>query len=548
MLLVDSLREMEHPAQSTPRGRKAGRVLCFVLTVFLGLGSAGAESLRGDKPQGTPGHDTLSRRVESVLETPGFQAGHWGILVVDRKSGQTIYERDADQLFAPASVTKLFTTAAALVGLGPNHRFQTPLVRRGEIDPKGTLRGDLILIAQGDLAMGGRTGPEGTLVLKDDDHTYADGNLNSQVVPLDPLAGLDDIAREAHAAGIRQVAGDVIVDDRLFAPAESTGSGPRVLSPIVINDNVIDVLAQPAPKAGEPAQITFQPATQFVTMDAHVATVEAGQPAALAVHPVGPWRFAVRGQLPVGHSRVVKLYQVDEPASFARALLIEALRRRGVLVASSILDLNSTAGLTSPIETAKLPRVALYTSPPFSEYIRVTLKVSHNLYASTLPLLLAVRHGRAHALRGPEVARESPAKPGHRPRPDLFWRRSRGDRARSGQSARDGGPVARDGGSTRVCRLRRGIADPGTRRHAGQGGRYRQPRAGARPRQDRNLLRHQRSRWQSRLDEQGAGGLPRDGLGPFPDLRRFRQQCPAQRPPARSFHLRRDRRGRPATG
>ena len=141
----------------------------------------------------------------------------------------------------------------------------------------------------------------------------------SQVVPLDPLAGLDDIAREAQAAGIRQVAGDVIVDDRLFAPAESTGSGPRVLCPIVINDNVIDVLAQPAPKAGEPAQITFQPATQFVTMDAQVATVDAGQPAVLAVHPVGPWRFAVRGQLPVGHSRVVKLYQIDEPASFARA-------------------------------------------------------------------------------------------------------------------------------------------------------------------------------------------------------------------------------------
>ena len=393
MLLVDSLREMEHPAQSAPGGRKAGRVLCLVSTVLLGLGSAGAEPLRGDTPQGTPGHDTLSRRVESVLETPGFRAGHWGILVVDRKTGQTIYERDADQLFAPASVTKLFTTAAALVGLGPNHRFQTPLVRRGEIDPKGTLRGDLILIAQGDLAMGGRTGPEGTLVFKDDDHTYADGNLYSQVVPLDPLAGLDDLAREAQAAGIRQVAGDVIVDDRLFAPAESTGSGPRVLCPIVINDNVIDVLAQPAPKAGEPALITFQPATQFVTMDAHVATVEAGQPAALAVHPVGPWRFAVRGQLPVGHSRVVKLYQVDEPASFARALLIEALRRRGVLVASSVLDLNSTTGLTSPVETAKLPRVALYTSPPFSEFIRVTLKVSHNLYASTLPLLLAVRHG-----------------------------------------------------------------------------------------------------------------------------------------------------------
>ena len=54
-----------------------------------------------------------------VLATPGFQFGHWGVLVIDRKTGQTIYEHNADRFFAPASVTKLFSTAAALVELGP---------------------------------------------------------------------------------------------------------------------------------------------------------------------------------------------------------------------------------------------------------------------------------------------------------------------------------------------------------------------------------------------------------------------------------------------
>jgi len=98
-----------------------------------------------------------------VLATPGFEHGHWGILVVDRKTGQTIYERNPDLLFAPASVTKLFSTAAALIELGPNFRFQTPLYRRGDVDAGGTLHGDLILLAQGDLAMGGRTGPEESL-------------------------------------------------------------------------------------------------------------------------------------------------------------------------------------------------------------------------------------------------------------------------------------------------------------------------------------------------------------------------------------------------
>lgn len=364
-----------------------------VFVVAAGFAFTDTVAVRGQTAPRSSEREALARRVENVLATPGFQFGQWGVLVVDRKSGETVFERNPDLLFAPASVTKLFSTAAALVELGPNFRFQTPIVRHGEVDVKGTLRGDLILIAQGDLAMGGRTGPEGTMLFQDNDHTYADGNLKAEVVPSDPLAGLDHIAREVKAAGITEITGDVVVDDRLFSAANSTGSGPRIVSPIVINDNVIDVFAQPGAKPGEPAHVSFQPVTQFVSMDAQVATVEAGITPVLEVHAVGPRRFTVRGRLPVGQPRAVKIYEVDEPASFARALLIEALRRRGVRAACSSLDGNVTDKLPARSEVAGLPRVAEYTSPPFSEYLRVILKVSHNLHASTLPLLLAARHG-----------------------------------------------------------------------------------------------------------------------------------------------------------
>jgi D-alanyl-D-alanine carboxypeptidase/D-alanyl-D-alanine-endopeptidase (penicillin-binding protein 4) len=347
----------------------------------------------GQEPVPSRADGGLVKRIEEVLKAPGFQNGHWGVLVVDRKTGQVVYEHDADQLFAPASVTKLFSTAAALIELGPGYRFQTPLVRHGDVDAKGKIQGDMILIAEGDLCMGGRTGPEGTLLFKDEDHTYSAGNLRSDIVTTNPLAGLDHLAREVHAIGIREISGDVIVDDRLFAQSSATGSGPSRVSPIVINDNVIDVLARPAANAGEPATVTIQPATQFVTIDASVETIEAGKPAMLAVERAGPQRFAVRGQLPVGHRQVVKIAEIDQPASFARALLIEALRRRGVRVAASLLRTNDTGGLPARGEVTKLPKVAEYTSPPFSENARVILKVSHNLHASTLPLLIAARHG-----------------------------------------------------------------------------------------------------------------------------------------------------------
>ena len=49
---------------------------------------------------------------------------------------------------------------------------------------------------------------------------------------------------------------------------------------------------------------------------------------------------------------------------------------------------------------AKLRRVGLLTSPPLSESIKVILKVSHNLHASTLPLLVAVKHGQRTLAQG----------------------------------------------------------------------------------------------------------------------------------------------------
>ncbi|MFO0887801.1 MAG: D-alanyl-D-alanine carboxypeptidase/D-alanyl-D-alanine-endopeptidase [Isosphaeraceae bacterium] len=255
------------------------------------------------------------------------------------------------------------------------------------------LHGDLILLAQGDPSMGGRTGEKGSLRFKDDDHTYAGGNPHSEIVEGDPLAGLDHLARDVRAAGIRQVQGEVIIDDRYFEAAESTGSGPSRVSPIVINDNVIDILIDPSASAGSGARVEFLPATQFLSMDAQVETVESTLSPSIEIRSLGPRQLAVRGKVPAGHRRLLRIQEVEEPSSFARAVFIECLRRRGVAVSASPLAANSTASLPEPREVARLPRVGVYTSPPFREFLKVILKVSHNLHASTLPLLIAARHG-----------------------------------------------------------------------------------------------------------------------------------------------------------
>jgi serine-type D-Ala-D-Ala carboxypeptidase/endopeptidase (penicillin-binding protein 4) len=343
---------------------------------------------------GTP----LEERVDAVINAKGFEGGHWGLLVVDSATGKVVFERNSDKMFCPASVTKLYSSAAALMDLGANYRFKTPVVRKGEVKD-GILRGDLIVVAKGDLSLGGRTGPDGTLAFEDNDHSYAGGNPDASLVPCDPLAGLNHLAREVLSSGITNITGDVLIDDRLFEHAPSTGSGPTRVSAIVVNDNVVDVVVTPGAKMGDPAKVRVVPETESVQVDARVDSTS-GEGALIEIHAAGPRRFTVRGRIPVGHKPILKTYEVEDPASFARSLFIETLRARGVRVAASPLAENAADKLPSKAEVAALPMAAEYTSPPLREYIKVILKVSQNLHASTLPMLVAAKHGETTLAQG----------------------------------------------------------------------------------------------------------------------------------------------------
>lgn len=336
--------------------------------------------------------DGLAAKIDAIINGPDYKHSRWGLLVVDNDSGRTVYEHNPDMLFAPASVTKLYTCAAALSALGADHRFETPVYRRGELFG-GRLHGDLILVGQGDLTLGGRGDATGKLVFKDHDHIYANWlSTRTELADADPLAGLDDLARQVKENGVRHVEGDVLIDDRLFARSHGSGSGPDVVTPILVNDNVVDVLLTPAAKVGDPATCEFRPQTAYVQIDVQVETGAEGKPAQIEVERVGPQRFVVRGQMPAGSKPLVRICPVEDPAGYARALLIEALRRAGVSVRTSVHQAPS-AELPDKDSYKDLTRVAVLKSAPLSEAVKVTLKVSHNLYASTLPLLVAAKYG-----------------------------------------------------------------------------------------------------------------------------------------------------------
>lgn len=113
---------------------------------------AASESLRAE-PTG-PRASTAARRAfaqlaDSLLGDPMFRSAHWGVLVVDAASGDTLYSRNAGKLFMPASNQKLLTGATALAQLGGDFRFETRVL--GASAPiHGILTGDLAVIGTGD--------------------------------------------------------------------------------------------------------------------------------------------------------------------------------------------------------------------------------------------------------------------------------------------------------------------------------------------------------------------------------------------------------------
>jgi D-alanyl-D-alanine carboxypeptidase/D-alanyl-D-alanine-endopeptidase (penicillin-binding protein 4) len=337
--------------------------------------------------------DKPSPQIREAIDAPRFQHAQWGILVADRGTGEVIYELNADKLFAPASTAKLYSVAAALDALGKDHCFETPVYCGGTVDATGTLEGDLILVASGDLTLGGRTTPKNEIEFTKGDHTYANPSGEATLTAGDPLAGLNRLAQQIAAAGIRRVRGQILIDARLFDPASATGSGPSQLTPILVNDNVIDISITPTTK-GAPAKVDWRPRSASLAVDAQVETIAAGGATKIDCRSAGDDRLIVRGRIAADRARFVSAQEVGDPAKWARSLFIEALERTGVSVSASAYESNPADLLPKPGDYTGLTRVAALQSPPFSENARLILKVSHNLHASMLPLLIAVHHGK----------------------------------------------------------------------------------------------------------------------------------------------------------
>src|SRR5271155_399769 len=118
------------------------------LSVALSLAMCGAAPAQPASSDAAP-TASLSKAIEGILADPAFSHAHWGISVI-APNGRKIYDLNDEQSFEPASNAKLFTTAAAFAVFSSESRFKTNVVARGNIDPDGTLHGDIVIEGSGD--------------------------------------------------------------------------------------------------------------------------------------------------------------------------------------------------------------------------------------------------------------------------------------------------------------------------------------------------------------------------------------------------------------
>src|SRR5256885_3359676 len=146
----------------------------------------------------TSSRDELHALIDSLTSQPELRGGHWGVLVVNPRTADTLYSQNAGKLFMPASNMKIITAASALTLLGPDYTYKTTFLVDGPVQDS-LLDGDLIVIGRGD-------------------PTISD---NMRVVATTIMDALADSVR---AHGIRQITGRLVRVGNAF-PDSTRGYG-----------------------------------------------------------------------------------------------------------------------------------------------------------------------------------------------------------------------------------------------------------------------------------------------------------------------------------
>lgn len=307
----------------------------------------------------------LEGRISAILGKKVLNNAKVGIHVVSLKNNKILYKRNEGKLFSIASNTKLFTTAAALVYLGPKYEYRTVIYRNGKVTTDGILEGDIIIKGSGDPNLSGR---------------FYDGRVTA--VP-------ESWASKVKGAGINVISGNIIADDRVFDREYTPPTWPgnqlskwycAEVGGLSFNDNCIDLKIAPGKKVGELVKVSLVPNTAYVKINNKCKTTNksSGRSCSIKRTPVTN-EIILRGRLPVNSASKKDWVTIHNPGLYLATVFKEILEKQGVKV-------RGVARLISSNEyrDAKALRVITQTVSTMQQSVNIANTRSQNFYAEQI--------------------------------------------------------------------------------------------------------------------------------------------------------------------
>jgi serine-type D-Ala-D-Ala carboxypeptidase/endopeptidase (penicillin-binding protein 4) len=315
----------------------------------------------------------LPAPVQAALKNHKLDEAGLSIFVQAVDADAPLLAFNADVLRSPASTIKLLTTYAALDLLGPGFRWQTEVWATGPLR-NGRLEGDLVLRGGGDPGLS--------------------------------TERFWTMLRELRARGVSHIAGDLVIDDSLFAPStEQPGDFDRqpfraynvLPHALLVGNNAVEFRVMRASDGirlhMDPALYGFQADNRIGSRPGRCSGFQRGVAFELPDGLTGH-RAVLSGTFPAGCTEY-SLYRAVLPApEFANALFRELWQQLGGRVEGGL-------------RVAPLPEDArlLYRhySVPLADQLRYANKWSNN--AVTRHLFLTLGIARDGAPGTPDKAR-----------------------------------------------------------------------------------------------------------------------------------------------
>lgn len=331
------------------------------------------------------GQRSVQNILNEILNKDEYRQASVGILVVDPAIGEELLSYHPDQLLIPASTMKLITSATALRILGPGYRFTTSVAYSGNIDEKGVLHGNLVLI-------GG-----------------ADPTLGSEYFQNHYYNFLEKWAQSVRLSGIQKVEGDLVLDASVYdhekVPAtwiwedlgNYYGAGANAFT---VYDNLFRITFQSPSQPGRATKImATYPKIDGLEIQNEVISSEVNADNAYVFgSPLDKVRV-IRGTIPAGRKAFTIKASVQQPGEILSTAFTNALAGKGIFIDGGV---RFKTGDENNHKT-----IYIQESPNMGDIAKVLNHESVNLFAEHFLKQLSVeKYGIGNREKSIEIVKE----------------------------------------------------------------------------------------------------------------------------------------------